>query len=224
MPVRHQLSPLLECGCAVGIETSRSALRACWGPGNTLPQTPPHRQPWPLYLPSSVFRAERRAQKGRDSEGAQGGSGERVEALQKCELAGLIPEHTSERQSLTLTFLGRPMPPPQSVRFQLCCWEEVMAAPLANWLFFSGISPGGEQAQGQEATPAAVIEVHLSSLPRTYVYLNLSSHILNVATATGAVVNTNISCGFSNRDFITLSKNEKRERLLFALERRSSKK
>lgn len=89
MPVRHQLSPLLECGRTIGIETAQSALRASWGP----PQTPPHRQPWSLsLLPflSSVFSDERRAKKGRGSEGSQGGPGERAEAMQKCELMVLI--------------------------------------------------------------------------------------------------------------------------------------
>lgn len=96
--------PLLSVGVAIGVEQHR-ALSGLLGPWERPPPDTPLHQPWPLPLLSSlssVFRAERRAKKGRGPEGEQGGSGERAETLPKRELNVLVGEHTSER--LTLVF------------------------------------------------------------------------------------------------------------------------
>lgn len=186
VPVKHQLSPGSTWVCGWS-GAAQSALGPAGALGTPLPQTPPHLQPWPLPLLSplsSVFRAERRAKEGRGPEGEQGGSGERAEILPKRELIVLVGEHTSER--LTLAFFdGDPRPSPEYKVLAVCCLEEVteLSPGFPGQLTLSFSEQG--QGWGQEATPAAVLEVYSGSRPWTYVYLSPSCTILNVVAATG---------------------------------------
>lgn len=60
------------------------------------------------------------------------------------------------------------------------------------------------------------------SLPWTFVYINLNSTILNVAT--GGIMNTNISCIFNHGDFTTLGKNERKRKVIVCLREKVARK
>lgn len=75
-----------------------------WGLGTPSPRHL-HTASFGLFfaaLSLSVFSDERRDKKGGGSEGSQGGSGERAEAVQKRKLNVLIGKRTSECEALTL--------------------------------------------------------------------------------------------------------------------------
>lgn len=108
----------------------------------------------------------------------QGGSGEGVETLQKCELNGLIRKHTSE--SLSSTFMAGPA---AHQEMALSCLEEAMelSPGLSDQLalFLMGFLWGWAGAR----MGTGAMKVPSSSPPWAYAHLSP-----NVVTAIGSVV------------------------------------